>query len=253
VETSSLQLAAIGGAGVLAGGILTLAGAAVQAHHATVARRAHQAHERRLTAYRERVHAYDEILTFFSRVSDEMDNVILEDKPWDEAVTESGQRARLDALMQVHGSDAFRDTAREWRQVFDQTLFTLARWRWLDDPAHQNADETVNVRSQLEKDQAKLQGVMDRLQEQARHDIHKTAFESPSGTASTRPAKVLGTLMIAAAVLLITGPAWGGIWPVIQRLADVHRGMVAFGLLVTGFAIVLGGGLLARRRVRESR
>jgi hypothetical protein len=253
METSSLQLAVIGGVGVLTGGLLTLAGAAIQAHHATVARRAHQAHERRLTSYRERVHAYDEILTFFSRISDEMDNVILEDKPWDEAVSEAGQRARLDALMQVHGSDAFRATAREWRQVFDQTLFTLARWRWLDDPAHHNAAETVNVRTQLEKDQAKLQGVMDRLQEQARRDVHRAAFEPASGNPSTRPAKVLGTLMIAAAVLLITGPAWRGIWPVVQRAADVHRGMMAFGLLVTGFAIVAGGGLLTRRRVRESR
>jgi hypothetical protein len=192
-------------------------------------------------------------LTFFSRTRDEIDNVILEDKPWDETVSEPGQRARLDALMQVHGSDTFRDIAREWRQVFDQALYTLARWRWLDDPAGNNADETANVRAQLEKDQAKLQGVMDRLQEQARRDVHTAVFEPASRDApTTRPMKVLGTLMITAAVLLITAPAWHGFWPTIQRNVGAHRDLVAFGLLVTGFVMVLGGGLLTRRRVRES-
>jgi hypothetical protein len=250
---SAFGLAIVGGVGVLTGGVLTLVGGAVQAHRATVARRARQAHERRLASYQERVDAYDEILTFFSRIRDEVDNVILEDKPWDETVSEPGQRARLDALMQVHGSDAFRDMSKEWRQVFDQALYTLARWRWLDNPAGNNAGnnagETASVRAQLEKDQAKLQGVMDRLQEQARLDVHKAAFEPPPRNApTTRPMKVLGTLMIAAAVLLITAPAWDGLWPMVQRAVGAHRDLVALGLLFTGFVIVVGGGMLTRRR-----
>jgi uncharacterized membrane-anchored protein YhcB (DUF1043 family) len=248
VDASAFELAIVGGVGVLAGGVLTLVGGALQAHHTTVARRAQQAHERRLASYQERVDAYDEILTFFSRTRDEIDNVILEDKPWDETVSEASQRAKLDALMQVHGSDAFREMAKEWRQVFDQALYTLARWRWLDDPANNNADETASVRAQLEKDQAKLQGVIERLQEQARRDVHTAAFEPASRNApATRPMKVLGTLMIAAAVLLITAPAWRGLWPMLQRVVGAHRDLVAFGLLTTGFVIVLGGGLLTRR------
>jgi hypothetical protein len=249
VEASAFDLAIAGGAGVLAGGVLTLAGAAVQGHHATVARRAQHAHERRLASYRERVEAYDEILVFFSRTRDEIDNVILEDKPWDETFSEPNQRARLDALMQVHGTEAFREIAKEWRQVFDQVLFTLARWRWLDDPKNGNADETASVRAQLEKDQAKLQGVMDRLQGQARLDVHTTAFQPEARRApTTRPTRVLGTLMISAAVLLITAPAWSGLLPMIRRTGGAHRDLVAFGLLVTGFVIVLGGGLWTRRR-----
>jgi hypothetical protein len=253
VEASAFELAIVGGAGVLTGGVLTLVGGAVQAHHATVARRARQAHERRLASYQEQVDAYDEILSFFSRTRDEIDNVILEDKPWDETASEPGQRARLDALMQVHGSDAFRDIATEWRQVFDQALYTLARWRWLDDPANNNADETASVRAQLEKDQAKLLGVIDRLQEQARRDVHKVAFEPAARNApTTRPMKVLGTLMITTAVLLVTAPAWQGLWPMIQRTISTNRDLLAFGLLVMGFVIVLGGGMLTRHRVREN-
>jgi hypothetical protein len=249
VEASTFEVAIAGGVGVLAGGTLTLLGAAVQGHHATVARRARQAHERRLASYRERVAAYDEILAFFSRARDEIDNIILEDKPWDETFSEPDQRARIDALMQVHGSDAFREITKEWVQVFDQFLFTLARWRWLDDPKNKNAHETASVRAQLEKDQAKLRGVMDRLQEQARLDVHTATFEPQSRRApTTRPMRILGTLMITAAVLLITAPAWSGLWPMIRHTTGAHRDLLALGLLVTGFAIVLGGGLLTRRR-----
>jgi hypothetical protein len=253
VEASALQLALVAGIGGLTGGVLALAGGAAQAHHATVARRSRQAHERQLASYQTRVNAYDEILAFFARTRAEVDTVILEDKAWDEAVADPDQRARLDALMHVHGSDAFRELAKEWRQVFDQTRYTLTRWRWLDDPANPNADETASVRSQLEKDRAKLQGVMDRLQEQARRDVHKTAFEpAERKAATTSPIRVLGTLMIAAAILLVTAPAWAGLGPMIARTAGAHRELVAFGLLVSGFVIVLGGGLVTRRRVRET-
>jgi hypothetical protein len=253
VEASAFELAVVGGVGVVTGGVLTLVGAAVQGRHATLARRAQHAHERRLASYQERVDAYDEICTFFSRTRDEIDNVILEDKPWDETFSEPNQRARLDALMQVHGSDTFREMAKEWQQVFDQTLFTLARWRWLSDPTNNSADETATVRGQLEKDQAKLRGVMDRLQEQSRQDVHKAVFEpEPRRVPTTRPMKLLGTLMIVAAVLLTTAPAWSRLWPVIHETAGAHRDLLAFGLFVAGFVIVLGGGLVTRRRARES-
>ncbi|GAA1815356.1 hypothetical protein HC028_09500 [Planosporangium flavigriseum] len=253
MEASALELAIVGGAGIVTGSVLILLGGAVQAHHATVTRRAQQAHDQRLASYRERVDAYDEVLTFFSRIRDEIDNVILEDKPWGEDVSGPQERARLDALMQVHGSDAFRQITREWRQVFDQTLYTLARWRWLDDPARNNADETASVRAQLEKDQAKLLGIVDRLQEQARRDVHSTAFEPTSGAMPTaRPMRLLGTFMITAAVLLITAPAWRGLLPAITQVAAAHRDPVAFGLLVAGFVIVLGEGLLGRRRARQN-
>jgi hypothetical protein len=249
VEASAFELAIAGGVGVLAGGVLTLTGAALQGHHDTVVRRAQQAHERRLASYRERVDAYDEVLAFFSHTRDQVDNVILEDKPWDESLSDPGPRARIDALMQVHGTDAFRDLALQWRQVFDQVLFTLARWRWLDDPKNSNADETASVRAQLEKDQARLQAAMDRLQNQARLDVHTTAFQ-PEGrrVPATGPTRVVGTLMITAAVLLITAPVWSGILPMMRRAAGAHRDLVAFGLLVAGVVIILGGGLWTRRR-----
>ncbi|NJC70108.1 hypothetical protein HC031_10355 [Planosporangium thailandense] len=253
METSALDLVIVGGVGVVAGGLLTFTGGAVQAHRATVARRAQQAHERRLASYRERVNAYDEILTFCSEIRDEIDDVILEDRPWNESLATPDRLARLDALMQVHGSDGLRESAREWWQAFEQTRRTLERWRWLDDPANTSADETASVRAQLEKDRARLQGVMDRVQERARQDVHRAGFESASRTApASRPARLVGTALIAAAVLLVTAPIWRDLWPVVQQAARVHRDLVAFGLLVTGFVVVLGGGLVGRRRVREN-
>lgn len=253
METNAFDLAIVGGVGVVAGGVLALAGGAVQAHHATVARRAQQAHERRLASYRERVDAYDEILTFFSQIRDEIDDVILEDRPWNESLAGTDQLARLDALMQVHGSDALRESAKDWWHAFEQTRHTLERWRWLDDPTNGNADETASVRAQLEKDRSRLQGVMDRLQERARQDVHRAVFEPAARTpTASRPARVLGTAMITAAVLMITAPIWRDLWPAVQHAAGGHRELVAFGLLVTGFVIVLGGGLVSRRRTREN-
>ncbi|MGC9666586.1 hypothetical protein ACNTMW_08510 [Planosporangium sp. 12N6] len=246
---SAFGVAIVGGVGILAGAALTLLGAAVQSHHVTVARRAQQAHERGLASYRERVSAYDEALTVFSRTRDEIATVILEDKPWDGTFSEPDQRARLDALIQLHGTDAFREVVKEWQQVFDRALFTLARWRWLADPKNASADETASVRAQLEKDQAKMQAVTVRVQEQARSDVHRAVFEpQPRRAPATRPMKALGTLMIVAAVLLVTTPAWDGVLPTILRTAGTHRELVAFALLMTGAVIVLGGGMLTRRR-----
>jgi hypothetical protein len=249
VTTDTLALVIAGGVGAVAGSAFTLVGTVVRA---AVERRAQHEYDRRLASDQRRLAAYDEILTFVSHTRDRISRAILEDRPWDENAVETGQQARLETLMQIHGSEAVRAIAKEWRAAYDQALYTLSRWRWLGDPGNGEAAETASVRSKLEKDRARLQSVIDRLQEQIRREAHTVGSDTPHRRAPVaRTLRVLGGLMIVTGLLLSTTRGWQGLWPKIRELASAQEHLLVPGLLIAGVMVVIIASLIGQHRPRE--
>lgn len=194
--------------------------------------------------------AYLEILTWMARMRDQVRRAILEDRPLAIAFSEPYEQARLDALLQMYGSRAVRSVAAEWPVAFSRLMFTLARWNAMRDEVGSPRDaEAGSVRSQLEKDHARLVDVIDRMQEQIRREVQVADLPPATrGTWGASTLRVTGVLMIAAAGLMGAPPAWRSWWPTVRAATMAHQTGVALGLLIAGLLVVIiAGGVSARR------
>jgi gas vesicle protein len=132
-------------------------------------------HQRRAAAEALRRDAYAQLLAWFSLARDEIRRTMEAAVEWVGQHSDGREQAKMDALTELYGSEAFRRVGKEWRPAFFALLDAYERWlkskNGLPDGAPSKDRVLAELNEIVKARQVELVDVLTRIQAQARTDV----------------------------------------------------------------------------------